>query len=157
MNSSVNNSIKISGVTDVMDVSLVNFKEFCIDTNLVLPDLNADIDQIVSITLNVNIDNSYIRKCTQVTSIEGQIMTGKLLIVSGDLKQNVEYIDDHLTHSIHGIQFNIPFSTYVVLPTNIDENKNVVVKGYIEDVYVKKTDFITFYENIIMLLNLEFI
>lgn len=157
MNSLVNNSIKISGISYMKNITLVNFKKISIDTNLILPNMKADVDQIVSVTVNVNIDNSYIIETPKAISLEGQILTGKILIVSGEIKQDVEYLDSHITQSIHGVQFDIPFSTYVVLPTNINENKDVVAKGYIEDVYVKKLDARTFFENIILLIDIDFI
>lgn len=156
MNKIENGVIKISGIEYIKEVKSGNYKEFSIDTDIVLSKDKNDIEQIISIKLNVYIENTNIRETARITSLEGQIITGKMLIVNGVINQDVEYINGFQTQSIHGIQCNIPFSTYVVLPLNFDENKDIIVKGYVEDVYIKKLDNRTFYENIVLLIDFVF-
>lgn len=157
MNTLVNNSIKISGICDVLSAPLLTFKKFNINTNLILPCKKPDMDQIVSTMLNIDIENSHIINTPIATSLEKQNLTGKVLIVSGIVKQKIEYLDSIISQSIHGIQFNIPFSTYVVLSINNFSSRDIVAKGYIEDIYIKQLDSRSTFENITLLINVEFI
>lgn len=50
-----------------------------------------------------------------VPSIEGNCLTGRKVIVEGVIKQKILYTADVLSQSVHSLEVNHPFSTYVVV------------------------------------------
>jgi hypothetical protein len=84
--------------------------------------------------------------------LENQTLTGWKLIVEGELRQVIQYVADERCQSIHGTHFNVPFSTFIVLPPNFEENQCVTVDGYIEDIYAEQIGTRKIFKNITILL-----
>lgn len=80
-------------------------------------------------------------------SYEGKILTGKKLIVNGFLKQFVEYVALNSEQSVHAAEFNIPFSTFIIVPKNFVLNKTVNIQTYIEDIFYQLLDKRTIFKN----------
>ncbi|MBF8984561.1 DUF3794 domain-containing protein [Lutibacter sp. B2] len=153
MNSTINNSIKISGISNNLPKQPFIFKHFCIETNLILPEGKPDISNIVSIMAQVNITNTKVIKTPIITSLERQRLTGTALSIEGELQQKIEYAADVPTQIVHSTQFNIPFGTFIMLPKDYVMNTPIHTTGYINDISLSPIDKRCIFENIILLLD----
>ncbi|MCT4508393.1 MAG: DUF3794 domain-containing protein [Tepidibacter sp.] len=153
MNSIVENLISVSGISDNLPKNTSIFKQFCIEQNLVLSENKPEIHQIISVILDISITNKKLIDTPIKTSIEGQNLTGKGLIVEGKIKQKIEYASDTPTKIVHGTYFNTPFSTFIILSNDYKIDNSLIVTGYIEDNYLSLLDKKTIFENITVLID----
>lgn len=153
MASIVKNLIEISGLADSLPQSPKAFKQFTVQETLVLPEAKPDIEQIVKVIAQVVITSTKVIKTPVGKSLEGQILSGYKLIVEGEVKQKIEYVADECKQSVHAAHFDVPFSTFIVLPSTYQIGTPVPVTAYIEDLFVELIDKRTIFKNIILLLN----
>lgn len=112
-------------------------KEFNVQETLNIPEVKPDVEQIIKVKSELVIISTKVIKTPKAKSLEEQNLTGWKLIVEGELKQVVQYVADEPTQSVHGVHFNVPFSTFIVLPPDFDQSSCINVDGYIEDIYVE--------------------
>ncbi|GFP74496.1 DUF3794 domain-containing protein [Clostridium fungisolvens] len=155
MASFVSNLIEYSGIADVLPIAPHAFKQFNVQKNVCLPIAKPDIEQLTKIMAEVVIISTRVIKTPVATSLEGQILTGFKLIVEGEVRQKVEYVADEPTQTVHAAHFNIPFSTFIVLPATYVQDTPLVVTGYIEDIYAKQIDERCIFKNITILLTAD--
>lgn len=67
--------------------------------------------------------------------------------------QKIEYVADEPTQSVHAAHFDIPFSTFIVLPATFVIGSRVQVDAYIEDVFAQQTSKRCIFKNITLLLD----
>lgn len=156
MASTVRNLIEISGLADNLPANPTSFKQFSVQENLCIPQAKPDIEQIVKVIAEVVITSTKVIKTPVATSLEGQILTGKKLIVEGELVQKVEYVADEPTQSVHAAHFSVPFSTFIVLPGNFAIGTPVTVTGYIEDIFVEQIGKRCIFKNVTILLDVTY-
>lgn len=155
MASIVRKLIEYQGVASPLpplDSPLAAFKQFNVQETLELPEAKPDIEQIVTVKAELFITKTKVIKTPSAVSLDGQTLTGWKLIVEGNIKQVIQYVADEPLQSVHAAHFTIPFSTFVVLPSNYVEGTPVDVKGYIEDIYAEKMDCRRIFKNITILL-----
>lgn len=133
-------------------VGIAIFKQISVDENLTIPEVKPDVEDILDVIADVEITYTNVIKTPIVTSYEGQQLTGWKLIVEGKLKQKISYIADEPTQSVHAAEFDVPFSTFLVLPKDYKECQQVKVVGIIEDVFVKLVDKRTIFKNVTLML-----
>lgn len=153
MASTVKDLIEISGLADCLPVNPTVFKEFTVQEALVLPEAKPGVEQILKVIARAGIINTRVIRTPVGRSLEGQILSGFKLIVEGEIIQKIEYVADKCNQSVHAVQFNIPFSTFIVLPANYTIGTPVAVTAYIEDLYVELIDKRTIFKNVILLLD----
>lgn len=154
MASIIKNLIEYTGLANTEEFPLApeHFKQLIIQENLVLVDSKPDIGQIIRIMTDICITGSRIIKTPIATSLEGQILTGKKIIVEGELVQHIEYAADEPNKSVHAAHFNIPFSTFIVFPDTVSMEGFVNVIPYIEDISVQRIDKRALLMNMILFL-----
>lgn len=131
-----------------------SFKQFTVQENLVIPSVKPDIEQIVRVMAEVKITHTNVIITPISLSYEGQRLTGRKLIVEGELIQKIEYVADEPAQSVHAAHFTVPFSTYIVLDsTDYSDGDVVTVVPYIEDIYVKQIDKRTIFKNVTLFLH----
>ncbi|HEX9061476.1 MAG TPA: DUF3794 domain-containing protein [Clostridia bacterium] len=145
--------IEVSGLADAFPVNPVNFKQLSVQETLTIPKVKPDVEQIVSVTAEVKIKCKNVINTPEGTSIEGQILTGKKLVVEGVISQKVEYVAAEPTQPVHAVHFDIPFSSYIVLPSTFQPCTPVEVTGYIEDIFVQLLNKRTIFKNVAILLD----
>lgn len=153
MASIVKNLIEYSGLADTMPSNPLYFKQLSVQENLTVPDAKPNIEQIVKVMAQVVITSTRVITTPVARSLEGQILTGWKLIVEGELQQKVEYVGDLPTQPVHAAEFDIPFSSFIVLPAGFIQGTPVTVTGYIEDIYAEQTGARTIFKNVTILLN----
>jgi len=130
--------IEYEGIADFLPQFTEKFapiKQFNVAETLELPISKPDIEQLIKVKSELVINYTKVIKTPKATSFEEQELTGWKLIVEGELRQVIQYVAEEPTQSVHGAHFNVPISTYIVLPPDFEEDKCVTVEGYIEDIY----------------------
>jgi len=151
----VRNLIEYEGIADQLpqfNEPLRAIKEFNVQETLVIPAAKPDIEQIVKVKSELVILSTKVIRTPVTQSMEKQNLTGWKLIVEGELKQVIQYVADEPTQSVHGVHFDVPFSTFIVLPPDFDESSCVTVDGYIEDIYAEQMGKRKIFKNITILL-----
>lgn len=161
MASTVKGLIEFSGLADQFPINPVNFKQLSVQETLTIPDAKPDVEQIVSVSAGVIITSTSVIKtpgtlATPAISFEGQILTGYKLIVEGAVSQKIEYVADEPTQSVHAAHFDVPFSSFIVLPGDFVIGTPVTVTGYIEDIFAELLDKRTIFKNVTILLDAQF-
>ena len=133
-----------SKVTIVIAISA--FKQISLDEYLEIPTQKPDMEQLNEISGKVEILNCHVIQTTKATSKEGQILSGYKLVVHGMLKQVIQYTATE-TQAIHSAHYDVPFSTFIVLPPDYTVGSKIEVEGIIEDIYYNKIDERTFFKN----------
>lgn len=171
--SSCNQDIfEVNGLNISNDVSEV-IKDFpywiqmYIPETLKIPSQKPDIETINSIDISVDIIKQQIivTPISTTENLEGKTLSGRKLIVEGVLCQKIEYTAALSQQSVHSAHFYVPFSAYIVVPSEInftkeDEriitmdslNVNFKVNVCIEDVYVCTVDNRTILKQVTLLL-----
>lgn len=109
------------------------FKQILLNSSFKVPEMKPPIEEIDSTVTDVQIVKFYSVKTCRGTSKEGQKLTGHKLIVHGLLKCVIEYTANIKEQSVHSVHYDIPFSTYIVLKNNFDEDDTVELTPVIED------------------------
>ncbi|MCM8709596.1 DUF3794 domain-containing protein [Clostridium sp. SYSU_GA19001] len=145
-------SLTIESNEAVTYVGVKAFKQISVDENLTIPDVKPDVEEILEVIADVVITYTNVIKTPVVTSYEGQQLTGWKLIVEGKLKQKIVYIADEPAQSVHAAEFDIPFSTFLVLSKDYKKCQRIKVEGIIEDVFVRLINKRTIFKNVTLML-----
>src|SRR5680860_667806 len=131
---------------------LAAIKEFNVQEVLDIPPAKPDIELILKVKSELVILSTKVIKTPIGQSLEKQTLTGWKVIIEGELKQVIRYVADERCQSVHGAHFNVPFSTFIVLPPDFDETQCLTVEGYIEDIYAEQIGKRKIFKNITLLL-----
>ena len=157
MASIVKNLIEYAGLADPLPTlpTPSSFKQFSVMETVCLPHAKPDIEQIVKVMAEVVITNTHVIKTPISRSAEGQILTGFKLIVEGMVRQKIEYVADVPEQAVHAAHFDVPFSTFIVLPPGYVIGTPITVTGYIEDIFAQQVSKRCIFKNITILLVAE--
>lgn len=146
-------SFQIVGISKLFPHFSSNFKQLQVQNTFIVPEEKPDIESILCGSAYVNIKEKYIISTPKAVSIETQRLTGKKIIIEGEIIQKIEYIGNDKTQSVHAVHFITLFSSYIILNENLDTESNIVVTPYIEDVYIKQLNTRKIFANIMLLLD----
>ena len=167
--------IDISGLCNPMDITnVISQYPYWIQMNvpetLNIPEQKPDMEQINSVNITVDIIRAEVIKVPispvdkngeYIPNLEGKVSTGRKLIIEGQLCQKVVYTANEAKQSVHSAHFYVPFSSYIVVPNEIEFNTNNIVDSLnvnfqvnacIEDVAVKMLDERTILKQVTLLL-----
>lgn len=136
----------------VLKTTLSNFKQLNIEEYLQIPKQKPDIETINSVDGKIDILKCAVIKTGASVSSEGQKLTNYKLVLQGLLHVVIEYTSCKSNQSVHSAYFNIPFSTFIVLPIDFVPGARVDPSGTIEDIYTKKIDNRRLFNNTTMLI-----
>lgn len=139
------------------EAAQTNFKQLSVDENLTIPPQKPDAEDILNTIVDVVIGETRVIKTMQGISEEGQVLTGYKLIIEGILHQKVEYVADESSQTVHTAEFNVPFSSFIILHENFVEGSVTNVAAYVEDVYVKLLDKRNIFKNVTLRLEADII
>ncbi len=54
-----------------------------------------------------------------VPNLEGKVLTGRKLIIEGQLCQKIQYTANVPVQSVHNAEFFVPFSSFIVIPKEV--------------------------------------
>jgi len=153
LESILDNLTLVYGIAKIFPHGSKAFKQLQLQDVIKISNSKPNVEQILSVYVNVEITNTHIISTATGQSCEGQILKEKKLVVEGEILQKLEYITDLEEQSIHAAHFVMPFSSFIVLGKEDDCYSGFDVTGYIEDIYVKKIDKRRVFKNVILLLN----
>lgn len=158
-------SVETYGIAQELPQSPQYFTQISIPEILTIPEQKPDIEELVSVTVEPEIVASHLIDTPCVISYEGQLLSGKKLIVEVKLKEKITYIADEPTQSNHAAHFDQAVkSIFIVLPEELAgtpiqtllQQNMIVVTPYIEDIFVMMRDKRTIFKNITMLIDVTF-
>ncbi|MCM1314502.1 MAG: DUF3794 domain-containing protein [Prevotella sp.] len=156
--------IEITGLCNPADTTQVisltpYWKQMYISESLQIPTQKPDVEQINSIDVSVNILRAEVIKTPRSyddtgtvpvaqPNLEGRLLSGRKLIIEGQLCQKVVYTALETTQPLHSAHFYVPFSAFIVVPETItfgtvtedSFNVNFDVNACIEDVTASVID-----------------
>lgn len=114
--------VDITGICDPKDVTTVlnnnpYWMQMYVPETVVIPPLKPDMESINGVNVSVDIFRSEVVKTPiSASNLEGKSLTGRKIIIEGQLIQQVEYTANDLQQSVHSAHFYVPFSSYIVVP-----------------------------------------
>lgn len=133
------------------------FKQFDLDGLLIIPCPKPNIEEINDIKVEVEIMKYKVIKTIKGISAENRTLTGYKLVINGILRQVVDYTANDVCQSNHSAQFERKFSTFIVLPEDIDPSSNIELNTVVEDVYFNQINDREILTNVTLLLNANII
>lgn len=143
--------LKIQDTKNV-DIALSNFRQIDKDEYLKIPNEKPDIGEIDGVSASIEVVSTHIIKTPIVSSIEGQILTGYKLLINGYISETIEYTSEDDSQVMYSINYEMPFSDYIILPVDFNINSRVEVEGKVENIYYKKLNKREFFNNATLLL-----
>ena len=154
--------IDIIGLCDPSIFDLAAFPywtQISIPETLIIPEQKPDIEQINSVNVTVEI----LRKKVIVTpnsdgveNQEGKLLTGRKIIVEGQLCQTINYTADVPEQSVHSAHFVVPFSAFIVLANPISTldplDINFDINACVEDVFIMDVSPRQIFKNVTLFL-----
>lgn len=125
---------------------------------LPLPECYPDIEDLERIYVNVIIESARVIATPSYNgaNLEGQKVTGRKVVVDGNICQTIVYTADNCEQSLHSINFKFPFCTSIVVDKDTDiENDTFCIETCIENVYAKALNPRTIFKNITLFLLAE--
>lgn len=133
-------------------LALSTFKQLSLDNFLEVPCHEPDMELINTIGGQVSLLRHYTIDTPVGISPEGQKLSGKKLIVHALLELTVEYVAGVPNQPIHSIYYTIPFSTFIILPTECHAHSLMHIDATIENVSYKVLNNRSFFTNSSILL-----
>ncbi len=125
--------------------------QFYIPEVIDIPEQKPDVEDIVSINSCIEIISQHVIKTpvvtgyvnsngitipgTSIPNAEGSKLTGRKLIITGILKQQVIYTAAVAEQSVHSASYSIPFSIYIIVDADTPLSQRFRVTPYIEDIW----------------------
>lgn len=169
MNCVDNNNIFVTGICDptVFDLSQNNYwTQITVPETVTVPKEKPDIEQIDSVNIDVDIFRQKVIVTPRSDSFnqEGKRLTGRKLIVEGNLCEAITYVACDEKQTVHTAHFKVPFSAFIVLPRWIEfgddssttrvpvEEVNFDVKACVEDVFIEDFTKRKIFKNVVLFL-----
>lgn len=120
-----NTLTNIAGICDVCKIELHDgdsWTEITIPESLVLPKEKPDIEQLISAKIVTRITRKKVivtPSTERAPNFEGKLLTGRKLIVEGELCQSITYTANLCNQPVHSAHFIVPFSTFIVIPKQV--------------------------------------
>lgn len=121
-----NQLIDIYGICEPSDVNAVistnnYWIQMYIPETLSVPEVKPDIETLNSVDISVNILRAEVIKTpvSVIPNLEGKSLTGRKIIVEGQLCEKIGYTALEPTQPAHSMHFAVPFSAYIVVPETI--------------------------------------
>lgn len=140
--------VDISGLCDPGDTTDViknypYWKQMTISESLAIPAVKPQAEHVNTVTTTVTILRKKVIKTPRsyhdsgatpipVPNLEGRLLTGRKLIVEGQLCQLVEYTATDAPQPVHSVEFFVPFSAYIVVPLQVMVGGNTVDSLFVE-------------------------
>lgn len=116
------------------------FKQTNIYDNCIINCSNIEGRSVEVINTKLNILSGKIINTNVGTSIEGQTLTGKKLVLLGEAITKIKFKCSFQEHKYldckkanHYMEKSIPFSTFIILPNPLDNEKDISLRYFIED------------------------
>lgn len=123
-------------VEDLLEAEDSEWTEISIPEVLTIPEQKPDVKQLL--TLNSRIDilcQEVIKTPLSRGNLNGEVVTGRKLLVHGLLRQRITYASTNSCSSVHSAHFDVPICAYIVLPADTEFTTKYKITTCIEDIY----------------------
>ena len=140
------------------------FTQLSIPETLIIPEPKPDMEQLLSVAVDVVVDSMKLIETPIALSNEGQNLSGCKLIIELRLREKVKYVADEPTQTVHAAHYeNVLKSIFVIVPCEVNgvsirnllARKKVVVTPYVEDIYAEMVDKRKIFKNITIFVNVK--
>lgn len=131
-------SIAYNGIAENLKSSSL-FRQIVLDGKFCLPIEKPDIEQITDVDVNAVIINTEMIKTPKGTSAEGIHLSGRSLVVHGEIKIKMQYVGDLPKQPMFTAVLSMPFITTIVMKQCTDSYM-LNVKAFVEDIDLKQLD-----------------
>lgn len=114
-------------------------KQIRFNKNIKIPDTNAPIKRIENIG-------------AEIESIEYEVYdkNPKKVVVTGILRESIEYYQYGMKRGKKTIKYKIPFKTYIDIDENIEDKCEIDIQTNVENIHYKKINSREFFNDIII-------
>ncbi len=141
-----------TGTTGVSSVetsaALPTFRQISLDGCMAIPPQKPCLGTINSLEAEIDVTDYHIIKTVRGTAEDNTTLTGAKLLVSGIVRQIIEYTADDEMQSVHSAHFERRFATHIILPENIAPQAQIRFMPEVEDVYAQALDKRNFFSNV---------
>lgn len=115
------------------------WRNLIVEGALAVPSEKPSIEEVIKISSSVEIIRTrVINTPIASTNVEGLSITGKKLIVEGLVCMTVSYVSLTPEQSVHSFHGQVPFSTFIVVPLDFQEDFDLLADYCIESIDVKR-------------------
>lgn len=147
-------NIEYGGITTDIYSPLNIFKHQNIFEYVTIPQ-ECNLEQIIKVSCNCNIIEKKLLKTPKGSSFDGQALTGFSLIVNCFIKGKIDYVVSNSSPNYSTLNFNIPFSTDLLIPELCVSGGTYTIDTFINDIYCKKINNTKLLLNLSVILNYE--
>ncbi|MDK2587413.1 hypothetical protein QOZ83_16335 [Romboutsia sedimentorum] len=131
------------------------FKQLSGEYKFQIPCTSPDVSVIEKVITSTEIISTHLIKTPQGTSADGQTLTGYKAVTVGNLKVTVQYDSFNSEGGLNVVNYLIPFSVPIVVPSFYSEYSNVFSSVDIEYLDVELIDPRNLYISVAMLVAVE--
>lgn len=140
------------------------FKEEEVSEILCIPPQKPDMENILSVVISPVVENIRIVDTEVGKSNEGQVLTGKKLVVELRIKEKMTYVADESTQSVHATHYENIKSFFVIVPNELNghdicelvRGNRVTVTPFIEAVNTRMLDKRTIFKCLLIFIDVKF-
>lgn len=140
------------------------FKEEWFCHELCIPTDKPDIETISDVFISPRVISTKLIDTDEGLSNEGQLLTGKKLVVELCIDQNITYVADEPTQSVFSMNYKIFKSMFIVLPQKIhgksicdlEKSSRLTVTPFLEHTYTRELNGQKFNTCMLLLLDVQF-
>ncbi len=160
-----NSLVQEIGVAEELPSNPLYFTQISIPETVTIPAEKPDMEAILSCMVEAIVMSTRLIETPCMKSYEGQLLSGRKLVIELKLDQKVTYVADSVSQSEHSAHFeNLYNSLFVVVPQrvgnipieNLFKKGRINVTPYIEDIYCEMLDSRHIFKNTTLLLNVTF-
>ncbi len=175
----VRNMVNILGISDFIPNSSEIYKEFSVNDTVILSCQKPDIERLISSAFDAQIISVRVINTpageipakgivpSAVTSSEGEMLTGKKLVVEIKFRQKIQYVANEPQQSVHGVHNEFIVSEFIVIPQTFEvggecvtpeyllANNMFLITPFIEDANISMMDMRTICSNVLVLLQVN--
>jgi ferredoxin-fold anticodon binding domain-containing protein len=154
--------VKTVGVAKELPKNPKYFTEISIPEVVKIPVQKPDIEQLAQVIVEAEIMSMRVVDTPCTKSFEGQMLSGKKLILELKLIEKIVYVADEPSQPVHAAHYEeVMRSAFVIVPKAVDgisietllKAGKVRVTPYIEDIYAEQKDKRTVFKNITLLID----
>ncbi|MGL4453287.1 MAG: hypothetical protein ACRCTZ_19165 [Sarcina sp.] len=134
----IKNLIEYEGVDNINITNNNNaFKQVKIDEISKIPINKPNMVQIIKVSVEKNIIDSYLVETPIGRSVEGLTLTGLKLFISGNLKIKIQYLTEKTCNLVNSFFYETAYSGTIVLPKGTKEKSYIAPGILVEDIFIK--------------------
>lgn len=154
------------GISHSFPINPKYFTQLSIPETLSIPDLKPDMEQLLSVTVDVVIESVKLIETPIALSNEGQNLSGCKLIIELRLRELIKYVADEPRQKVHSTHYdNVSKSVFVIVPCEVEgysvkdllKKNRVTITPYIEDIFAEMLSKRKIFKNTTILVDVKFL